>query len=327
MCKRNAIDAKNEIAYQKYIDKYPSVLENYELSMYHKTSYTRKAYLRHAAIFLDYAVIRLGTEITDGHELENIKPIDIERYMEKTRYKENGEEKSATYRITQLAAIDGLFKYLVKNNLVTANPCLCVDRPKDNKEHEVVVMNTDDIDEMIYNIRHGINTYQYTTAQKKWKKRDELILVLGITTGLRIGAIVGIDIEDINFEENYIRVNEKGNIDRKVYIGKKTMKLIFDWIRDRKELTQNTTGPLFICNGNKRMTVRTMENIIKNISGGKYTPHKMRATCATRLYEATGDIYRVQQQLGHKSIKNTERYAKVSEKAKIESANILDSMF
>ena len=53
----------------------------------------------------------------------------------------------------------------------------------------------------------------------------------------------------------------------------------------------------------------------------------MRATCATKLYEKTGDIYLVQQQLGHKSIKNTERYAKVSEERRREAADILDSLY
>ena len=62
-------------------------------------------------------------------------------------------------------------------------------------------------------------------------------------------------------------------------------------------------------------------------TGKKLTPHKMRATCATRLYEQTGDIYLVQQQLGHKNIKNTERYAKVSDQKMTEAANILNNLF
>ena len=52
----------------------------------------------------------------------------------------------------------------------------------------------------------------------------------------------------------------------------------------------------------------------------------MRATCATRLYDKTGDIYLVQQQLGHKNIRNTQKYAKVSDEKRIEAANILDSL-
>ena len=71
----------------------------------------------------------------------------------------------------------------------------------------------------------------------------------------------------------------------------------------------------------RQLIKRNTYNIDKNI-----TPHKMRATCATRLYEQTGDIYLVQQQLGHKSINNTRRYAKVSEQKRRDAAYILDAI-
>ena len=78
------------------------------------------------------------------------------------------------------------------------------------------------------------------------------------------------------------------------------------------------------------MSVRAVQKRFKMLSeetGKKITPHKMRATCATRLYESTGDIYLVQQQLGHKSIENTKRYAKVSDEKRREAASILDCAF
>lgn len=327
MCMRQENDNNNEKICKRIIANYPDILNGYMYSMSRKTSYTKVAYLRYACNFLDYLKIRTDSCIIDHNILSAIKPSVIDSYMDNIRYDDNGKENSVTYRCAQFAAIKGLFKYLKRDGVVDVNPCDDVETPRDNKEHEIVVMKQDDIDEMLLNIKNGINSYKCKESQKKWRTRDELIIILGITTGLRVSALVGINVSDINFKNGYIRVNEKGNVDKKVFIGNKTKKLLQKWLEEREVMYDNLDDAVFICNGGKRMSVRTMENIIKKISNGKFTPHKMRATCATRLYEATGDIYRVQQQLGHKSIKNTERYAKVSEKKKMESANILDSMF
>jgi len=324
---RFEVDSKTELKVRDMAKKYPQLLNGYIISMARKTAYTKRAYVRYVCKFLDYISGKLNITITDGSELKDIKPMVIDEYMQYIRFTESGKEKTAMYRAAQLAAINGLFVFLVKNEIIKYNPCNAVEVPKDNKEHEIITMEQTDIDQMLKNIDNGIGTYKFYQAQRRWRKRDKLILILGITTGLRVSAIVGIDVNDINFEERYIKVTEKGNVEKRVYIGDRTVDALIQWIDQRKSLASPNENAVFICNGGKRMSVRTMENIIKNLSGGKFTPHKMRATCATKLYEATGDIYRVQQQLGHKSIKNTERYAKVSESKKKESANILDAIF
>lgn len=324
---RIIMDHKNEQYNKQYVSKYPTILRGYELSMSRKTSYTKRVYLQYMVWFLDYITEKKNIMITDGSELKVVKPMDIDEYMEKIRFHKNGKEKSATYRIAQLSAINGFFAFLCKNGIINNNPCNMIEKPKDNKEHEIIIMDDNDIEMMINNIDNGVGVYKSHNSQEKWYLRDKLILVLGLTTGLRVSAMVGINCDDINLIDGYIKVIEKGNIEKKVYLGKNTINLTREWMLKRAIIANTDEEALFICNGGKRMSVKTMERIIKKMSNGKYTPHKMRATCATKLYEATGDIYLVQQQLGHKSIKNTERYAKVSEKKKIESANILDQMF
>jgi site-specific recombinase XerC len=141
---------------------------------------------------------------------------------------------------------------------------------------------------------------------------------------------VGIDIDDINMKENYINVNEKGDINKKVYISDNTKDSLKRWIEDRSNMVDETERALFICQGNHRISTRSVERKFNKITQGTskhITPHKMRATCATKLYEQTGDIYLVQQQLGHKNIENTKRYAKVSETKMREAANILDTAY
>lgn len=256
--------------------------------------------------------------------------MDIDEYMEYIKYSNNGKEKSATYRNANLAAIKGFYKFLQMNNIMEFNPCDVIESPKDKSEHEITTISKRDYRIIIKNIKNGVGNEKAKNTQKKWISRDIALITLGLTTGLRISAIVGIDIDDINMKENYISVNEKGNIDKKVYISNNTMDSLKKWMEDRNNMVDETERALFICQGNHRISTRSVERKFNKITQGTskhITPHKMRATCATRLYEETGDIYLVQQQLGHKNIENTKRYAAVSERKKREAASILDNLY
>ena len=330
MCARDEVDKKNLETIHKIINKYPKELGLYINSLSRKTSYTKMVYARYTSKFLDYMDMTLKLNPYNKNNYNKIKPMHIDDYMESIRCNQNGTEKTGMYRNAQLAAINGFFKFLLKNGIVKNNPCLDIENPKDNKEHEIITISDDDLDIIIQNIINGTGSAKARATQEKWINRDIALVTLGITTGLRVSAIVGIDMGDINKKERYIVVTEKGDIQKKIYVGYKTMNILNKWITDRKDMVDKKEKALFICQGNHRMSVRAVENRFREISkstGKKITPHKMRATCATRLYEQTGDIYLVQQQLGHRNIENTKRYTKVSEERKREAANILDSLY
>lgn len=330
MCARDEVDKKNMETIKVMLQKYPKELTLYVNSLSRKTSYTKLAYVRYVGNFLDYINKTLKINIYDIENYSIIKPMHIDTYMEKIKYDNNGKEKTGMYRNAQLAAITSYFKFLIKNDIVNSNPCIDIENPKDNKEHNIITISDNDLNIIMNNIINGIGSEKAKSTQAKWINRDMAIITLGITTGLRISAIVGIDIDDVNIQEKYIIVTEKGNIQKRIYIGNKTLKIIKKWIEDREKMVNKDEKALFICQGNHRISVRAVENRFKAISeetGKNLTPHKMRATCATRLYEQTGDIYLVQQQLGHKNIENTKRYARVSEQKRKEAANILDSIF
>lgn len=330
MCARDDVDKKNMKIIQEVLTKYPEELGLYINSLSRKTSYTKMVYARYVGRFLDYMEQKLKLNPYNNNMYAKIKPMHIDAYMESIRYNMDGKEKTGMYRNAQLAAIDGFFKFLTKNGIIITNPCVDTEKPKDNKEHEIITISEADLEIIINNIKNGTGNSKAKATQAKWINRDIAIVTLGITTGLRISAIVGIDINDINKKERYIKVTEKGNIQKKIYIGKKTMDILNKWINDRKFMVNENEKALFICQGNHRISVRAVENRFRAISkatGKRITPHKMRATCATRLYEQTGDIYLVQQQLGHKNIENTKRYARVSEQKRREAANILDSLY
>lgn len=331
MCARDIIDEKNIKTVEKILESYPKEIKKYIDSMSSKTSYTKMVYSRYIINFLNYIKKECNLDINIINNYKKIKPMNIDSYMENIRYKKNGEEKSATFRAANLAALKGFFKFLLINDIIESNPCQYTEIPKDNKEHDIITISDNDYNIMINNIKNGVGNERAKSLQQKWINRDIAILTLGITTGLRISAIVGIDLNDINLLEKYIIVTEKGNIQKKIYIGDKTIDSIKKWLIDRRRLNiSDDESALFIGRGNSRISVRAIENRFKAISkstGKAITPHKMRATCATRLYELTGDIYSVQNQLGHKNIKNTQRYAKISDERKIEISTILDNIF
>ena len=117
------------------------------------------------------------------------------------------------------------------------------------------------------------------------------------------------------------------NNKRELFLGDDTVRMIKEWIAERGVIPE--CDALFISNRKTRITQRTVERIILKYTSdlGKHiTPHKMRSTCGTNLYEKTGNVYLVANQLGHKNIANTMRYTRISEQKKRDAANMLDSL-
>ena len=328
MSARDEVDRKNMEKLNKIICGYPDIVKRYVSSMSRKTSYTKLYYSIYVCKFLDYMVNELGFNVDD---FNLVKPMHIDSYMEYIRFTDEGTEKNGMFRASQLAAIKGFFSFLHRNGIVESNPCENTETPKDNTEHEIITISDDDMEMIMYNIDHGVGSPNAIKKQMKWKNRDKALVLIGVTTGLRMGAILGIDIDDIDLTNRTITVVEKGDRKKKVYFGDNTAKAIERWFHDRSMIVDDANEKaVFISHNKTRLAPRTMQGIMKRVTTGidkKITPHKMRATCATKLYEQTGDIYLVQQQLGHSNIKNTQRYAKVSNDKRIQAANLLDSLF
>ena len=330
MCTRNDVDKKNIEITKQILKKYPKILENYINSLEDKTSYTKMVYARYIGRFLDYTRDEIKININKTVNYTKIKPMDISDYMGIIKYNEDGNENSASYRNVNLAAIKGFFDFLEDNDIIDKNPAKKIKAPKDDKIHDIVTITNEDYLIMLNNIKNGVGNHKARATQRKWINRDLALLILGLTTGLRISAIVGINLEDIDFERKVVITTEKGNKEREVFLGDQTIKILNVWIKERAKMVDNNEHALFICKGNKRMSTRAVQNRFKEIAEGtgkNITPHKMRATCATRLYEQTGDIYLVQNQLGHKSIESTKHYAKVSDAKLRAAANILNESF
>ena len=157
-------------------------------------------------------------------------------------------------------------------------------------------------------------------------------MTLALSTGMRVGAIVNLNIDDINFDENVIRVIEKGNKQRGIPIGENTAQLLQDWIVVRNKVFVDVdSSALFISRKNVRITSKAVGDMIKKYAeeagiNKHITPHKCRSSAATNLAASGVDIQTIGHMLGHRSTNTTLRYISVLDEKKKEATGILDKL-
>ena len=254
-----------------------------------------------------------------------VKPVHINKYIASLRTKEvNGktERTSDSHRSVHWSALNSFFQFLTPD-YIDSNPVASTNRPKMKDNPKVTFLTPDEIAGIMRNVEMN--------GQHKLKNRDLCLLKLGFSTGLRISAIVQIDINDIDLKHNQIRVTEKGDYDNYVMFGDNLKIQIISWLNDReKYFSGYNTQALFVSQRGQRISDDMVTEMLKKYSKGvtdkHVTPHVMRHSCATNLYEATGDIYLCSKQLNHKNVSTTMRYAELSKEKQKKAANLLDDM-
>ena len=156
-----------------------------------------------------------------------------------------------------------------------------------------------------------------------------LTLLLG--TGIRVSECVGLDLQDIDFDTGGIKIRRKGGYEAIVYFGEEVETALLDYLEQREHTipAEGHENALFLSLQNRRMAVRSVENLVKKYTTRvtplkKITPHKLRSTYGTELYKETGDIYLVADVLGHKDVNTTRKhYANIDEYRRHQAASAL----
>ena len=156
-------------------------------------------------------------------------------------------------------------------------------------------------------------------------KRDFAITALFLNCGLRLSELVGININDIDFDENKMTVIGKGNKERVIYLNKSCINAIKDYLSSRpspsliKRDSKSSDKALFLSEQKRRISNRTVQLIITKelklagLGSKNLSVHKLRHTAATLMYQyGNVDIRALQELLGHQSISTTEIYTHVS---------------
>ena len=197
-----------------------------------------------------------------------------------------------------LSSIRVFFAFLMEIGEVETNPALLIKTPKVERELPKTI-DFDDLKKMM-----TINSSQYKEL------RSVLMIELLYSCALRVSELVGINLEDIDMNEGFVKVMGKGNKARFSPMGQTTIDVLKRYIKQRSNCNSND---LFINQKNTRISTRTVQNVVKKraLQVGvsiNVHPHLLRHAAATHFLQSSHDLRTVQEFLGHKSIKSTQVY-------------------
>lgn len=324
---------KNENTLEGLIDLLPDFCRDFFVGT--STVNTQRTQIRYAynlKLFFDYLKNELEAETIDAAYMNSLTPKDIEEYIfYVSKYKDkdgNIRTNNSVTKSNKLSSIRALYKYLYSHGIVENNPALLVNTPKQRKK-EITTLDPDEIVKIIDKINsgNGLSKKQLKFANKT-RYRDIAIFVLLLTTGMRVSELVGINMDDISFESCEIRILRKGLKEQIIYMSDEAEKALKDYIEiERPVLTSNRKDltALFISLKHQRISVRAVENMVSkfttsDVTVKHITPHKLRSTFGTALYNETGDIYITATALGHESVNTTAKYYSKVDKERVRAA-------
>lgn len=272
------------------------------------------------------------SQITLQH-LEHLEPVDIEEYMEYLKlYIYDGQKFTNDERgiHRKMASLRSFYLYYQKRQLIQNNPTVVVDMPKLH-DKEIIRLDSDEVAELLELVENGGNdlTGIKKTYYEKNKLRNIAIFTLFLGTGIRVSECVGLNLEDVDFRENRIRVIRKGGKEEFIYFGEEVCQALENYIDgSRSEIIpkEGHEHALFYSIQKRRISVQAIENLVKEYAGKvtsfkHITPHKLRSTYGTALYRQTGDIYLVAEVLGHNDVNTTRKhYAAIDDDKKRSAA-------
>lgn len=265
--------------------------------------------------------------------LDALQPVDIEEYLSFLTYYEKDGQSFRNHeegKARKLATLNTFFGYFHKKEIIQKNAPSVVDVPR-VKEKNIIRMDAGEVARLIDNIESGD---KLSEKQKVWhtktRLRDLAIVVTLLGTGIRVTELVGLDIQDLDFDNGNMRIIRKGGNEDLVYFGEEAEEMLQNYMDERltMEPEPGHENALFISQKNTRITVRSVERLVKKYASTatakKITPHKLRSTYGTSLYQETGDIYLVAEVLGHKNVNTTRKhYAAMAEDNKRKAAKVI----
>lgn len=317
------IDRINMQKIKEIISELPPYVGDYFISR--KTNTTTKTRLsyaydlrmffewfRNSANLLDKSL----NEITVDY-MSKINARDIEEYTDFLQYdKENQNHKAGIAR--KLSALSSFFAYLYRNDYIKGNPCDKVLKPKLDKDNRIIRLTPDEVAKFLNAIEFGCSSF--TPRQQKYLEttriRDLAIATLLLGTGIRVSECVGLNRRDLDFNRCLISVYRKGGKYQYIAMGDEVIEALQRYLEIREKIVpanEESEDAVFLSIQRTRLCIQAIEDMIKKYANAigvnnVITPHKLRKTYGTELYQNTGDIYLVARALGHTSVNTTKNH-------------------
>ena len=302
---------------------------DYSITILNKSPNSVKEYNYDINNFLKYMMVHLKiTKETDYEKIdvssfsvEDLKKITLEDIHSYISHLAIDNRSKATTRARKISTLRIFFKYLAtKEKILDVNPAQDLETPKLEKRMPKYL--SLEQSQKLLKVSDDENS---DDENNRNYKRDFAITTLFLNCGLRLSELVGININDIDFDENKMTVIGKGNKERVIYLNKSCINAIKDYLSSRpspsliKRDSKSSDKALFLSEQKRRISNRTVQLIITKelklagLGSKNLSVHKLRHTAATLMYQyGNVDIRALQELLGHQSISTTEIYTHVS---------------
>ena len=281
----------NDGELNKILSKYFDYLESKSLS-----DNTVKNYFRD---LIDYFIY---LKLNDLSPTKSIEPKYIRKML--SFLIDKGFSKVSISR--KISAIKSYITFLEKFNYSKNNYSELISIPKKSKSLPKV-MTKKEVSQLI----------KHVEMNAKKNLRDDALIELLYSTGLRVSEVANLKLKDINLKKSEIKILGKGNKERIVIFNNKSKEKIISYLKNDKRYISIKTEALFQNKFKEALSTRSIQRIMKkylNFSGinSKYSTHTLRHTFATHLLEGGADIKVIQQLMGHSSPETTKIYTHVS---------------
>lgn len=311
---------------RKFLEANPVLIGFYNYLSINKSAKTIDSYIHIVKEFLEMV----------GKRPEELTFDDFTFYMNKSKYKLNGEMATNSAMICKYHALKNYSKYLFAARIISEDYMSFMARPKTQESQQTIAkreigfLAKDEIRILLNAVEQGVGTDRAKRSQRKWKTRDYAIILLFLMTGMRVSALASVDVNDVDFANKVLLVTDKGSKVKVYALNEAMIDSLESWIADRKKVAKRNEEALFVTQYGVRMMPEAYRELVKkyavDINGKHITPHKLRATYGTQLYEATNDIYFVQKAMGHSSPVTTERYIRGQKNVTAQASDIMGNL-
>lgn len=256
------------------------------------SAHTAAGYGRDLQLFGEFCAQRRIDDVTQVHGA------DVRQWIGYLR--QHGLQPKSIQRA--LSALRSFYKSLFQQGVVKHNPVTGISAPKTPRRLPVAL----DADQTQQLLQSDGNEDDWLLL------RDQAMMELFYSSGLRLAELAAMDIGDIDFGEGFVTVTGKGNKTRKVPLGSIASTALQAWLAQRALL--NTDGDaLFISNRGRRISHRNIQSRLAQHALARGVPqhvhpHMLRHAFASHLLESSGDLRAVQEMLGHANLSTTQIY-------------------
>jgi len=217
--------------------------------------------------------------------------------------KDKGLSPSSIAR--KLSAIRMFYRFLTAEGDINENPAQDVVSPRRGRKIPAYL-----------SIKEVEKLLEAPSCNSTLSIRDKAILECLYAGGLRISELVGLNREDLNLSSGWLKVRGKGSRERMVPLGRKALKWISKYLRERGKIERNS--PLFCNRYGRRISRQSCWKMIKKYTkvagiNKKISPHTLRHSFATHLLSGEADLRSVQELLGHVNISTTQIYTHITQ--------------